>query len=84
MNQIKDNKVIMKIKNLISVILLSGGIMGTDCTRAITIKKSAAGLIYRNHIVPLRLMVSLDSATERMYCEKMVIQPEPPVPALMP
>jgi hypothetical protein len=29
MNQIKDNKVIMKIKNLISVILLSGGIMGT-------------------------------------------------------
>lgn len=26
----------------------------------------------------------LDSATERMYCEKMVIQPEPPVPALMP
>ena len=58
--------------------------MGTGLYSSDNHQKTAAGLIYRNHIVPLRLMVSLDSATERMYCEKMVIQPEPPVPALMP
>ena len=80
MNQIKDNKVIMKIKNLISVILLSGGIMGTGLYSSDNHQKIRS----RFNIQESYCAIKTNGVLERMYCEKMVIQPEPPVPALMP
>lgn len=73
----------MKAKHLISVILLSGVVMGTGFCSNDNQQKFAVSLILKSHIVPLRLMASSGSVTEEVPGGQMVIQPGP-YPAPMP